>query len=115
VTWSFLAGSALGHLTLPARIAAVRRLAPDRAPCAVPVATVEMPIATVDAACTAVAIALAVGGPPVWAATAIVGVVAFVALQPSPAARPVARGPRQAPSWTRSGAAPGSALRPGSR
>jgi hypothetical protein len=73
--WAFLAGSALGHLTLPARVAAVRRLAPDEAPCSTQVALAEVPIFAVDAVCTAVAIALALGGPAGWIAAGLIAAV----------------------------------------
>jgi uncharacterized membrane protein YbhN (UPF0104 family) len=48
---AFLVGTIQGELSLPARVAALRRAAPDHAPTAVQTAMVDAPLALVELAC----------------------------------------------------------------
>ncbi|MDO9355499.1 MAG: hypothetical protein Q7T55_17490 [Solirubrobacteraceae bacterium] len=48
---AFLVGTIQGELSLPARVAALRRAEPDRAPTAVQTAMVDAPLALVELAC----------------------------------------------------------------
>lgn len=48
---AFMVGTVQGELSLPARVAALRRSAPDRAPTAVQTAMVDAPLALVEVAC----------------------------------------------------------------
>lgn len=72
---AFLVGTVQGELSLPARVAALRRAEPDRAPTAVQTAMVDAPLALVEIACLFAFAAL-------WQPWLILGTVAIAAALP---------------------------------
>lgn len=89
---AFLVGTVQGELSLPARVAALRRADPDRAPTAVQTAMVDAPLALVEVACLFAFAAL-------WQPWLIIGTVVIAAALPYLARRVAPNRP------------PGSALR----
>lgn len=72
---AFLVGTVQGELSLPARVAALRRAAPDRAPTAVQTAMVDAPLALVELACLFAFAAL-------WQPWLLIGTVVIAAALP---------------------------------
>jgi hypothetical protein len=78
-----LLGVLSSHLTLPARVAVVRRRAPDAAPRAAQLVLSDLPLLVLEAACVALLLPIAAAELPLWLAPAPLLVVgaAVVALR----------------------------------
>jgi hypothetical protein len=63
----FLAGVLSSHLTLPTRLAVVRRRAPDESPRAAQLVLTDVPLLATEGACAALLLPLAAVGLPAWA------------------------------------------------
>ena len=87
---AFLVGTIQGELSLPARVAALRRAAPEHAPTAVQTAMVDAPLALVELACLFAFTAL-------WRPELIVGTIVIAAALPFVARRVAPHRPPDSP------------------
>ncbi|MFT4035537.1 MAG: hypothetical protein QM679_08170 [Patulibacter sp.] len=87
---AFLVGTVQGELSLPARVAALRRAEPQRAPSAVQMAMVDAPLALVELACLFAFTAL-------WRPEMLLGMAVIAAALPSVARRVAPRRPPDSP------------------
>ncbi len=87
---AFLVGTIQGELSLPARVAALRRAAPERAPTAIQTAMVDAPLALVEVACLFAFAAL-------WEPWLIVGTIVIAGALPYLARRVAPSRPADSP------------------
>lgn len=87
---AFLVGTAQGELSLPARVAALRKAEPERAPSALTTAMVDLPLALVEIACLFLIAAL-------WQPVLLVGAVLIAVVLPVLARRVAPSRPEGSP------------------